>query len=78
MPARRHAQDAERGNVGLNELLGRWPTENDMSNYVIPKHQLDALIDVWRNMIPPKEDGIQSASDCADDLQVLLDSTPAA
>ena len=48
-----------------------------MSNYVIPKHQLDALINVWRSMMPPNEADIQSASDCADDLQVLLDSTPA-
>ena len=46
--------------------------ENDY--YVIPKHQLDALVNVWRNMQPPKEAGIQSAKDCADDLCVLIDS----
>ncbi len=49
-----------------------------MSNYVIPKHQLDALINIWRNMALPEDDRIQSASDCADDLQVLCDSAPEA
>ncbi len=45
-----------------------------MDNYVIPKQQMDELLSAWRGMKSPLDPFTQSASDCADDLQVLLDS----
>lgn len=48
-----------------------------MDNYVIPKQQMDELLSAWRGMKSPLDPFTQSASDCADDLQVLLEKNGA-